>query len=249
MLMSAACIDALGIRDVADVEQQSVAAARATGQTDVRIDGDVVTLIRAGVSPVRGPPAAWDLRHRAPAPRAARRAAAGARLDLRRLRRWRLTAPAVPGRFHAPRRRSQTVEDTRRAHDRRLLRRRNRHSDDLETEPRAVRIFDRTVLAAGELVGRPHARRARHVDVDVLLVARIGHDGVRVRAAARLHVRDVLRMRRCLRCRRRGSAQPVLADRLRHALDAAIDAPVCPSPDTNSRFLYTDTSLCDAGQT
>ena len=25
--------------------------------------------------------------------------------------------------------------------------------------------------------------------------------------------------------------------------------PPVPSPDTNSRFLYTDTSLCDAGQT
>src|SRR6476661_9908966 len=25
--------------------------------------------------------------------------------------------------------------------------------------------------------------------------------------------------------------------------------PVSPSPDTNSRFLYTDTSLCDAGHT
>src|SRR5690606_6999698 len=51
------------VRDVADVEQQAVAAAGAAGEADLGIDGDVVALGRAGAAPVgRRAPAAATLR-------------------------------------------------------------------------------------------------------------------------------------------------------------------------------------------
>ena len=84
-------------------------------------------------------------------------------------------------------------EDRGRAHDVRLLRMRERDLDDLDAEVRVVRVPG-VVVAARELLGRTNARRARDVDVDVLVVARIVHDRVRVRAAAGLHVGDVLRI-------------------------------------------------------
>ena len=48
--------------------------------------------------------------------------------------------------------------------------------------------------AAGELLARPHRAGARSVDVEVRLVVRIGHQRVRVRAAAGLHRGDLLRL-------------------------------------------------------
>ena len=124
-----------------------------------------------------------------------------------------------------PRRRREAVEDARRADDRRLLRRRQRHADHFEAEPRRVGIVDRPVLAAGQLLLRAHARRPGHIDIDVVLVVRIGDHRVRVRAAAGLHVGDVLRAGDVGDVEDADAAQPILADRLGHALDAAVDPP------------------------
>ena len=68
-----------------------------------------------------------------------------------------------------------------------------RHLDHFEAEARGVRIVDVAVLATGHFFGRAHARRAGHIDIDVAIVAGLADDGVRVRAAARLHGRDELR--------------------------------------------------------
>ena len=44
-------------------------------------------------------------------------------------------------------------------------------------------------------------------------------------------------------------AEPLLADRVRHALAPQSRRAERSSPETKSRFLYTETSLCEAGQT
>ena len=206
------------MRDVADVEQQPVAAARAAGEPDVGIHRDVVALIRSGVGP---PPAAATGRR--PAPAATVRAAAGA--AALRSRRRRAASARRRARLDAARRRAETGEDARRAHDRRLLRRRERHLDHFEAEARAV--FGSSigaVLAAGQFLSRTDAGRPGHIDVDVGLVARIGDHRVRVRAAAGLHVGDVLRVGDVRDVEDANAAQAILADRLGHALDAAVDA-------------------------
>ena len=138
MLMSATSSMRNGLRDFADVEQQAVAAARAAGEPDVGIDGDVVALIRTR----------WAVRLalRAAGATAGRRPAPG-RQASHRLRRARPAAPGAPAaagappaaparrtasaRLDAPRRRRKAVEDARRADDRRLLRRRERHRESL----------------------------------------------------------------------------------------------------------------------
>ena len=102
-------------------------------------------------------------------------------------------------------------------------RRGQRHLDHFEPEARGVRIVDRTVLAAGQLLRRAHARRPGHIDIDVVLVVRIGDHRVRVRAAAGLHVGDVLRAGDVGDVEDADAAQPILAHRLGHALDAAVE--------------------------
>jgi hypothetical protein len=81
-------------------------------------------------------------------------------------------------------------ENRGRAHHRGLLRMRERNLDDFDAEVGVVRI-PRVVVAARELFARANSRCAGDVDVDVGLVVRVVHDGVRVRSAAGLHVRDV----------------------------------------------------------
>ena len=166
MLMSAAASMRFGLADVADVEQQAVAAARAAGEPDVGIDGDVVALIRSGAAACRRPPP--PRRRRATTGRRQRRRRAGAA----RHRGAGGGAPALgagaprpprtaAARLDAAGRRRQAVEDARRADDRRLLRRRERHLDHFEAEARRVRIVDRAVRAAGQLVRRAHAAPSR----------------------------------------------------------------------------------------
>ena len=92
-------------------------------------------------------------------------------------RTWRARAFAAVSAGDAPcaLRREQTIqvarrrigEDRRRAHDRGLLRMRERNLDDFDAEVRVVRVPG-VVVAARQLVGRTNARRARDVDVDVV---------------------------------------------------------------------------------
>ena len=75
---------------------------------------------------------------------------------------------------------------------------RQRHLDDLDAEQRRVRILvGARVTQPGSSFGERTAGRAGDVDVDVLRVLRIHEHRVRVRAAAGLHVGDVLRVARC----------------------------------------------------
>ena len=92
--------------------------------------------------------------------------------------------------------------------------------------------------AARQLVRRADAGRAGDVDVDVVLVLRIDEHRVRVRAAAGLHVADVLRIRDVGDVEDANAAQAVLADGVLHALRRRSRAGrSMPSPDTKSRFL------------
>ncbi len=152
---------------------------------------------------------------------------------------------AVPGRRH------EVVEDARRAHDRGLLGMRERHLDHFDAEERRVRILVAAPPSTqpGSLVRRTHAGRARDVHVDVLGILGI------VRAPCACANRGTsARWRRSLGC-----AMSVMSKmrrpRRRSVLTVSFTPwapqsrrPLVPSPDTNSRFLYTDTSLCDAGQ-
>ena len=180
------------------------AGARAAREADVRIDRDVVALIRAGVGAPASPTTGTSARRRrrsglgrragaaravAPPHQAGLSAALplrGRRVTRRPERRHGLVRPT--------RRRCEAVEDARRADDRRLLRCRERHLDHFEPEARALRIVHRAVLAAGKLVGRTHAGGSGDVDINVVFVFRIGDHRVRVRATAGLHVGDVLRL-------------------------------------------------------
>ena len=149
--------DALRVRRIADVEQQAVAAARAAGVADRRIDGDVVALRRSLANPrataaarATAGGAAWS------GPTTATRRTIGV-LDavLRRAR-------------GVDRRRGEILEDARLADARGLLRMRHRHLDHFDAELRRVRIvLRREIGASAELTLRAHARRARDVDVDV----------------------------------------------------------------------------------
>ncbi len=72
------------------------------------------------------------------------------------------------------RRRSEVVEDVRRADDRCLFRMSERNLDHLDAEERRVGILVRRRLGAtGELAWRAYTCGARDVDVDVVLVFRI----------------------------------------------------------------------------
>ncbi len=125
------------------------------------------------------------------------------------------------------RRLGQIVEDARRADDVGLLRVRERHLDDFDPEQRRGRVrvglADRT---AGQLVRRAHRRRAGHIDVDVVGIGRRRHDGVRVRAPARLHVGDANRITEIGPIEDADPAQPVMTDGVGDALGAAVGAAV-----------------------
>ena len=122
-------VDALRVRHVADVEQQAVAAARAAGEPDRRIHGDVVALVRAGRRPALprprrrrapGAPAGCRAarRSRARSPGCARQRAGGAR---RGAPRHAPLAASTASRSALRGGDREIVEDARRADDRRLL--------------------------------------------------------------------------------------------------------------------------------
>ena len=68
------------------------------------------------------------------------------------------------------------------------------HPDDVELEERVRRVGRvRAVLAPCQLRIRSRGLLSRHVEVDGPWIFRAGHEGVRVRAFARLHVPDELR--------------------------------------------------------
>src|SRR5437870_9393521 len=138
---------------IVDIEQKTEAAARAAGEADLRIDRDVVTLIRTR---------RWTLI-------AAARSVGGAAspaLSARRRgsRRGLAVALILRGALLVARRHRQTLEDARRAHDRRALRRTQRDLDHFQPETRGIRIVDAAVLAPRHFFGRTHRRGARHVD-------------------------------------------------------------------------------------
>jgi hypothetical protein len=85
-------------------------------------------------------------------------------------------------------------ENSRPADDARLLRRRERDLDDVDTEQRRVWIlFWIQRRAAVELLGRSHPPGSRSVEIHISRIVRIGHQRVRMRSAARLHGRYLLR--------------------------------------------------------
>ncbi len=121
----------------------------------------------------------------------------------------------------------QVGQDRRLAHDMRLLGMGERHLNHLDAEQLAVWILvGRERRAARQLVGRADPRRTRDVDVEVSRVLRVGHHGVGVRAAAGLHTGDRLGVRNIGDVEDADAAHPVLADRIRHALRAAVEPAV-----------------------
>ncbi len=78
--------------------------------------------------------------------------------------------------------------------------------------------------AAGQLVTGTHLAGARAVDVEVLLVRRRVDQRVRVRAAAGLHRRHLLRLLEVGDVEDADAAEPLRARRARHAPRAAVEA-------------------------
>ena len=143
------------------------------------------------------------------------------------------------------RRRGQAVENARRADNVRQLRMRERHLNDLDAKQRAVRIlFRQCTRAAGELVRRTHSGRARDVDVDVERVPGTRYDRVGVRAAAGLYSRDVLRIGDVADVDDANSARPLVAHRIHHALETAIDAAIrCLGRNEEKIAIHRDVAL------
>jgi hypothetical protein len=198
---------------VADVEQDAVARAGAGGEAELRIDRDVVAVVRL---------------------RRALRALGRGRHPARGRRCCRL----------------RIGEDARLADDARLLRRRERHADHLDPEERGVRVL---LQARAEQPGSSSPARtpagARDVDVDDAGIVRIRHQRVRVRAAARLHGRDLRGLSMSLMSKMRtprkrsgltGSGTPCTPQSTR---------PRVSSTDMKSRLPCTETSPCPPGQT
>ena len=174
------------VRRFADVEQQAVADARAAGETDRRIQRDVVALVRArrwaAVAAASAAAATPGRRRRTGCARSARRRrrrracrATGHDRTTRRAastcRRGPASAIAAAARAAAARRirlvvrralrvarrARETLEDLRAVHDLRVLRRLQRHLDDSMRNCDAVRID-----AVGDAVRpslQPGARR------------------------------------------------------------------------------------------
>ena len=203
---------------VVNVEQKTEAGAGAAREADLRVDRDVVTLIRTR---------RWTL-IAAPLSAGRARGAASPALSARRRgsRSGLPIALILRGTLGVGRRHRQTLEDARRAHDRRVIRRAQRDLDHFQPETRGIRIVDAAVRASRHFLGRPHRRRARHVDEHVGIVALLGDDGVRVRSAAGLHRRYELRTLDVRDVEYADAAHPQLADRLGHALEAAVGAAV-----------------------
>ena len=222
MFGSRADVDADRMRRFADVEQQAEARARAAGQTDLRIHRDVVALIRTGrrsrgrgrrapaAAAAPGAPAAPARRRtgtagaaapRQPRRRPHRQPPERPRPHRRRLRDRHAASPrdaASP--LDAPHCAAATGRSWKMRGELTIAAFAGSASGTLMTSSRnraEFGSFGAAVRAARQLVRRPDAGRARDVDVDVVLVARLRHDRVRVRSAAGLHARDELRILRC----------------------------------------------------
>ena len=200
-------LQALRIERIVDVDQQSVAAARAAREPDRRIHRDVVTLVGT------------DGR------RIGTRAASATRAGT-----TRRASSATPACRRVPRRgavrlgRRQVIEDATERNDLRLLGMIERHANDFDAETRRTHRIPREVVASRQFGGRPHPRRAGDVHVDDVLVRGIGNECVRVRAAARLHVDDLFRMGHVRDVVDSHADRPVLAHGILNALCAAIRA-------------------------
>ncbi len=149
------------------------------------------------------------------------------------------------------RRGHQVVEDPRRAHDRGLLGMRQRHLDDLDAEQRRVGILRRRRRARS-----PAAPRRAHAATSPRCRRR--RSPCPSGSTSTVCVCEPRQV--CTLPTYFGLAMSVMSKmrmpRSRSALTVSVTPslpqsrrPPSPSPETKSRFLYTDTSLCDAGQT
>ena len=101
-----------------------------------------------------------------------------------------------------------------------------RHLDHVDAVQRRVGIFLRVLAgAARQFLARAHDARARVVDVDVRGVLGIDDQGVRMRAAARLHCRNLPWFADVADVEDAHAAEPLFADRLGHAARATVHAP------------------------
>src|SRR5262249_13308129 len=136
---------------IADVEQETVAAARAAGEADRRIHRDVMALRRA-LSNARCPSAPT-------AGAAAARSAAGGRTTAAARGTIRVLDAVLTRARVIDWWRAQILEDVRLAHAFRLLWMGHRHLDHFNPERRGVRaVLRRKVRASAELALRAHAR-------------------------------------------------------------------------------------------
>ena len=128
---------------------------------------------------------------------------------------------------HALARTIQAGEHARAGNHLGLLRTIELHLDDVELEQR-VRWVGRivAVLAPGELGLGPRPLPARHVEVDRARIGRAGHDRVRVRAFAGLHVLHELRRLRIRHVEDPDTSHVIL--RILHAAALAIVAVARP---------------------
>ena len=102
---------------------------------------------------------------------------------------------------------------------------RERDLDDLDPEERGVRVLGGCrAHAPGELARRPHAGRTGHVDVHVVGVLGIHQQRVRVRAAAGLHVSDVLGVRDVRDVKDADAADSLTTHRVLDTLRTAVEA-------------------------
>ena len=79
------------------------------------------------------------------------------------------------------------AHQARLADDRGVLRRGQRDLDHLDPPLRRVRVGGRAVVASRHGARGPDAGRSLDIDVDVVRIVVVGHQGVGVRAAARLN--------------------------------------------------------------
>ena len=116
-------------------------------------------------------------------------------------------------------------EDERPVDDVGLLGVRQRNLDDVDPEQRRVGVLRRRLVrAAFELVTRPHRGGARPVDVDVALAVGIAHQRVGVGSAAGLHCGHLPRAPHVADVKDTEAPEPLLAHRLRHSLQPAVEA-------------------------
>ena len=86
-------------------------------------------------------------------------------------------------------------EDARTRHHCRQFRMRQRHLDHDDRKQRRIRIFTRRAARApSQFFLRTHARRTRNIDIHIVLILRVDNQRMRMRAAARLHIRHLLRI-------------------------------------------------------